>query len=364
MKVVAHLDSGICPPFEAEEDEITFDLRQDVKFLNVLLVDVPSELNVALLIRDEEEKFLKGQGLIARGRDADFVAFPLAELGKNRLCARISGLGGEVRLATRYPYGRDDLDRLVADTFGANRVRFRVFSEGHRILPIFEVGEDDGYKLVHYFIAGEDASETAGCWVADEMVRILAKGEGPFHKMVERSFVRICPLVSPYSASLMVDSYISASGDHVYGAATWGDPSPPPEYARLRAEVIRTIRQKRLGLLLTIHSWQAQEECSGLETIKSAGNLTLSPARQRWAEKTLETLIRGVPRGKVYFPERAWHPGIARDYLLANFNAITFRIEITTYGQGMDAFRKTARRLLENAAEVEDWGPVLRELPY
>ena len=93
MKVVAHFDSGICPPFEVEEDEITFDLRQDVKFLNVLLVDVSSELNVVLLIRDEEEKFLKGQGLIARGRDADFVAFPLAELGKNRLCARISGLG-------------------------------------------------------------------------------------------------------------------------------------------------------------------------------------------------------------------------------------------------------------------------------
>ncbi|HIE05014.1 MAG TPA: hypothetical protein EYP61_09680 [Candidatus Latescibacteria bacterium] len=363
MEVVAHFDSGVCPPFKVEGEGITFDLRQDVRFLNVLLVDVPSELRVTLLIREEEGKFLKGQGLIVRGRDTDFFALPLVESGRDHLCARISGLGSEIRLATRYPYGRDDLDRLVADTFGADQVRFRVFSEGPRILPIFEVGEDDGHKPVHYFIAGEDASETAGCWVADEMVRILAKGEGPFHRMVERSFTRICPLVSPYSASLMVDSYISASGDFIYGAATWGDPSPSPEYARLRAEVIKTIRQKRLGLLLTIHSWQAQEECSGLEAIKSAGDLSLSPSRQRWTERTLEALIQGVPRGKVYLPEKAWHPGIARDYLLANFNAITFRIEVTTYGQGMDAFRETARRLLENAAEVEDWGPVLGEPP-
>jgi len=68
--------------------------------------------------------------------------------------------------------------------------------------------------------------------------------------------------------------------------------------------------------------------------------------------------MQGVTNGKSHVAERIWHPGLARDYLLGRYNAVTFRIEVTTYEQGIDGFRKTARKLLENVARMPNWEPV------
>jgi hypothetical protein len=147
-------------------------------------------------------------------------------------------------------------------------------------------------------------------------------------------------------------------GKSIYGAATWGDDEPPPEYAILRETASRLIKEKRLGCLLTIHSWQAQQDHSGLETIRSAGENRLSDERAAWAEATLDRLISLVPQGKTYFPDKIWHPGLARDYLLKEYNTISFRIEVTTYNQGLAGFHQTGQHLLKNILGITDWGPV------
>ncbi|MDH7570664.1 MAG: hypothetical protein QHJ73_13865, partial [Armatimonadota bacterium] len=169
----------------------------------------------------------------------------------------------------------------------------------------------------------------------------------------------IVPLLSPYSATRECTSYTTVDGKGIYGAVTWPHETPPPEYALIREMVEESIRQRRLGLLLTLHSWQGQSPFSGLETIRSAGPNRLEGEREAWARQTLDTLIANVPAGKASFPERIWTPGPARDYLLARHNAITFRVEVTTVKQSLSGLHETGRAFLENLTRVEDWGPVL-----
>ena len=51
-----------------------------------------------------------------------------------------------------------------------------------------------------------------------------------------------------------------------------------------------------------------------------------------WAEQTVAALVRGIPKTESQIREKIWHPGLARDYMLAAHDAITFRIEVTTVG--------------------------------
>jgi hypothetical protein len=118
-----------------------------------------------------------------------------------------------VRVATRYPYGRDALDQLICDTYHTTHANLRLLRRNHRVVPIFDFGQDDGQKLHHYFIAGEDSWETAGCWVADEMVRILSSDHAFASKIMGKAVVHIVPLTSPYSATRSGASYTTLGSE-------------------------------------------------------------------------------------------------------------------------------------------------------
>jgi hypothetical protein len=358
MNILWDFDSGVSQPFQVSDGEITFDLRPGQKILNVLIQNTPESFRINLLVDEKSVKFILGQGLLVSSDGVIFRSVPIQEVEKGLLSAELSVAGDEVRVATRYPYGRDALDQLICDTYHTTHADLRLLRRSHRLVPVFDFGQDDGQKLHHYFIAGEDSWETAGCWVADEMVRIMSSGIKFVSKLMEKSIVHIAPLTSPYSATRSGASYTTLEGKGIYGAATWGDDSPPPEYALLREEVTRAIVKKKLGILLTIHSWQSQNESSALETIRTSGENELTGTRLDWASRTVQDLMQNVPHGKAHVAERIWHPGLARDYLLGRYNAVTFRIEVTTYEQGIDGFRKTARKLLENVARIPDWEPV------
>ena len=83
-----------------------------------------------------------------------FRSVPIQEVKKGLLSAELSASGGEVRVATRYPYGRDALDRLICDTYHTAHANLRLLRRSHRIVPVFDFGQDDGQKLHHYFISG------------------------------------------------------------------------------------------------------------------------------------------------------------------------------------------------------------------
>jgi hypothetical protein len=357
MRVLSDFDSGALPPHEVTPGGIRFDLRPGQVILHALLSEISGSIDVELLVDEKNEKMILGQGLVVCESGNDFRTVSLKKTADGVLRAKLSIAGGEPRIATRYPYGRDQLDALLCDTSATDGVRWRFLRGGHRGLPLAEFGGDDGRCPVQYFLAAEDAWETAGSWVADEMVRELARGGEAAERLAATSLVRIAPLVSPYSATREAGSYRTLAGERIYGAATWGDAEPPPEYAMLRDLVEATIRESRLGCMMTIHSWQASRDWTELGTVRTAGENSLSETRGAWADNVMARMIDGVPRGRFALSEKIWHPGLARDYLLAKHNAITFRMEVTTAGQGLDGFRETGRRFLANLADISDWTP-------
>ena len=361
MKVLKDFDSGCLPPHVFTETGIRFDLRPGQRILNVLIQDAPAAFEVEILVDEKGEGFLWRQGLVVSEDGMAFTSVSIRKAEDGVLRATVNTSHGEVRLASRYPYGRDGLEKLICETAATDGIAWRFLSGDCRGIPLAEFGQDDGTCPIHYFIAGEDAWETAGCWVADEMVRELCRDGEAARALSGKCLVRIVPLVSPYSATTDKPSYCTLAGDGIYGAATWGDEAPPAEYAVIRELVEETIRDSRLGYMMTVHSWQAQSENTGLATIREAGENTLSESRKEWAARVMEQMIDGVPRGQTSLPEKIWYPGLARDYLLAKHNAITFRVEITTAGLGLDGFRETGRRFLANLARISDWKHVLAD---
>jgi hypothetical protein len=49
---------------------------------------------------------------------------------------------------------------------------------------------------------------------------------------------------------------------------------------------------------------------------------------------------------------------LARDCLLAQHNAVTFRVEITTHGFGPEGFAATGETFARNLAAMSDWSGV------
>ncbi len=356
MRITGSFEGGVVPPFEVVGSTATFDLRGGA-MLNAIVLEAPDPMHVALLVDENAVKFLAGQGLVVNGEETRFRSVPLEEHAPGVLRATVTG-GGDVRVAGRYPYGRDALDRLIYASQHTPHMRLRLLRRGHRSVPVFDFGDEDGRKTVHFFIAGEDAWETAGSWAADAIVRTLGTDSELAHRLLAGSVVHVVPLVSPHSAGQASGSYTTPEGRGIYGAATWSDAEPPPEYAMIRDEVVAAIQAKRLGFMLTLHSWQAARPHSGVETIRTAGPNSLTDERCDWATRTMRTVFADVPCARIGVAEKIWHPGLARDYLLGEYNTVTFRIEVTTHGQGLEGFEQTGRQILHNLTEVDDWAPV------
>jgi len=360
MRVLHHFEGGVVQPFEVGEGEITFDLRGENGILCVMLENAPDELFVKILTSARNRKMLLGQGLIASAdeRYRDQRPFPMQEEDGDAMAGVVAGMGNRFYLSTRYLYGVKRLAALCRRVVGPD-IKMRWLRKMGRTVPVFEVGTDDGKKTVHYFIAGEDAWETTGSITADGMLRLIASHGTPICEMLDSMVIRVVPLLSPYSACLANPSYTTLDGKAVWATATWADDVPPPEISLVCEEIVKTVQEKRLGLMLNIHSWQGQNPNSMLEAIKTASNgAELDKPRAEWAAMALHTLIRDVPKGRAELAGKTWHPGVARDYMLGKHNAITFRLEVTTVGQGRDNFYETARALLTNMAKVADWSPV------
>jgi len=358
VQVLDHFDGSVVPPYEIRAGEILFDLSHN-DILNVGLAGAPSGFVVRVRIGSGNvRKMALNQGLIISDDGLNWRAVSFADDGAF-LRATLDHSGKIVWLSTRYPYGRDNLDQLLADIQGTPGLHVYLLRRQNRIVPVFEFGKDDGRKPIHFIIGGEDVWETAGQWTVDAMVRTLASEPNLAAGLLAKAVVRIVPLTSPYSATQRWSSHVTVTGKPAYGAAAWTETEPPPEIALVREQVIEATKAGRLGLLLTVHSWQGQAPDSRMETIRTAGNRVIEGERLEWAKATLERLVSGVPRGSWKISEKIWHPGLARDYMLREHGAITFRIEVSTYGQGIEAFRETGRRLLANIAAIPDWGPVL-----
>jgi len=359
MKITTSFDGGIAPSAEIDGDTVTFDLRPKHKILNVRIHDAPAVLRIRLLTSAEDAQHNLRGGLIVSADGESFRAFALTRTDEQAWVVEVAAPDGWLQVANRYPYGRDRLDALICRTSAAANGRWRILRRGGRSVPMFDFGRAGRDLRIHYFIAGEDAWETAGVWVADAMVRELSRDRELTRQLLGRCLIRIVPMVSPYSTTQPAGSYTTDDGRSIYGAATWGDDDPPPEYALLRQLVAETIRADRLGFMLTMHSWQTLRDTTSMETIQTAGDHTLSESRRQWAEHVLRTMTDGVPHGVWALPEKIWRAGLARDSLLRNHNAATFRVEVTTLGQGLDGFAETGRCFLRNLLGVDDWRPAL-----
>jgi hypothetical protein len=358
MQVLTGFDAAVAAPCEIAAGEVTFDLRPGQRIIHVQLVGAPTGLTVHLAVDEKGAQFVEAQGLYVSRDRLTYEVAPLERTGDERVSAKLEE-GGELWISNRLPYGRDGLDRLLAETGGAPGLGVEVLAAAGRSLPVFEFGAAGTTGPVHWIVAGEDCWETAGTWVADYLVRELASGSELARRVLSRATVKVVPLASPYSAARDRASYVSPQGEGLYGAATWGDELPPPEYRLIREAVVADARAGRLGLLLTIHSWQGAHDHSGMEFVRTAGDNQVEGERLAWAKATLDALVANVPKARGHVSEKIWHPGLARDYMLAAHGAITYRIEITTVGQSYQGFRESARGLLSGASAVEDWTPAL-----
>jgi len=141
---------------------------------------------------------------------------------------------GEIRMATRYPYGRDALDRLLCDTAATPNTRWRYLWKGHRGMPLFELGQDDGRKWIYFLLAGEDAWETSGQWTTDAMIRTLCADRVLAGRLASQAVVRIVPW-SPRTARRSRQRLHGARWPWDLRRSHVGEPDPPPEIALLRA---------------------------------------------------------------------------------------------------------------------------------
>lgn len=358
MFISKDLDSGVVPPHEIRDDKLVLDLRPGQKIADLLVRDAPASFTVTLLVDRNGRRLVADQGLVVTDGMGNSSVVALSQESQERLSAEITSQDGCVRISNRYPYGRDGLDRLLCDTASAGRGQWKFLSRDYRSVPMFELGKKEQGRKVHYFIAGEDCWETGGCWVGDGIVRELCGNAALADSLAGKSCVRVVPLVSPYSATRDAPSYTTFEGEKIYGAATWGDAEPPPEYALLREMVYADIRDGDLGFLLTIHSWQGAHGHNGLETIQSSGENHLSHDRISWTQDFMERISENVPAVKIAFPETIWHTGLARDYLLGEHNTVTFRIEITTVDFGPKDFRKTGTVFLQNLDRMSDFSMI------
>lgn len=356
-------DGGLSPLYSIEGNTITFNSKGSPgelgRHINVFIDNTPDIINVEIIPTSSQLRHWKEQGLFVSNDGTKYLQVPFSFSDSTIFKLQLQ-TSGSIWLASCLPYGRNGLDQLFVDTHNTSSLSTYLIKKDNRIVPVFQFGEDDGKKLIHYFIAGECAWETAGQWVADYMVRELCVNDNLREKLTENYVIRIIPHLSPYSATMPAGSYTPVNGPEVYGAATWHDEFPPTEFAIIRNEIETLINEKRLGCMLTIHSWSALNSYSGIETIRSSGENRLEGSRYDSAKKTLETFVEDLPRSKWVFPENIWHKGLARDYLLNKHNAVTFRIEITTHNIDYHFLEEMGRRLLENTSKTEDWGYVLK----
>ncbi|MCZ7648331.1 MAG: hypothetical protein M5U26_24245 [Planctomycetota bacterium] len=364
MNIRTAFDGGCMQPCDIEGNLIRFDFTgpRKVGEGHVFFFEVETEhpaLRVRLRLDRKGARHLSAQGVVA-GRDfGAYSTYPLEPSGAEfEYEAVIPVSGGVVRVANRYPYGRDALDALLCETSACPHGRWRQVRRDGRAFPMFELGDPDS-PLIHYFVAGEDAWETSSIWTADAMIRALHADAALREKVLCKGCCRLVPLLSPYSATRESHSYITPQNEHLYLGAAWGDAKRPPELAAMSEMIESSIRERRLGLVFPLHAYEAAKPYSELEAIETSGARRLSPERKAWAWRVLETLAAEVPNSKAVLPEKVWYPGNARHYLLDRFNALTFRIEVTTAGVGFDYFRACGRGLLSGFAQLEDWSQVL-----
>lgn len=356
MFVSTHIDGGVCSGFEISGNEIVFDQRPKQTLLHVLIGDIAGEITLHFQFDDVGERFVARQGILLCEDGINFLARPLEKTGEAKYSITLSPKHNSIRIATRLPYGRDAFDQLLCDLHGAQNIRPFLLREGHRSVPLFECGVDDGIRPVHYVIAGEDVSESGGTLVADQMLRLLAEDGPTVRTLLQKSVIRIVPIVSLFCAARTQSaSYNDLTGNSLYGASRWADENPPPEFKILRTEVEKTIAQKRLGLLLCIHCWLAEQVHSEMEYIRSSGENSLPPERDAAAHRVLEQLMQGFPEGRSKVAEKIWFPGLARDYLMKQHDVVSYRLEVTTAGNPAGDYREHARVLLDNLNLIDDW---------
>jgi len=378
IQITDHYDSGITPPFSIDGNVITFDFSGiTFPYIDCELQGPPQAVIVRLRLNPRGTLFYGQQGLYVSADGETFTIQPLTKVGETTRTVTANGKtenviytdfeavvaigsSGRVRLSCSDPYGRDDLEKLLCETAQSPAGRWRFLHKHNRSLVLFEVGEDDGRKPIHHIFAGEDNRETEGQWTADRMIRKLCADPALARKLGEQAVLRICPMLSPYTSSTRGhNSYTSEiNGKDVYGAAKWGADPLPAELGILDGLLQEALAQRRLGFVLTMHSWWAGKPGTEIETIRSAGANQLSPARAAWAQATMQTFMDGVPHANVALPERIWFSGLLREVMLARHNVITFRVEITTLNQPTLRGETTAERFLQNLARLENWRPV------
>ncbi len=377
IKVLTNIDGAVLKPehhctIDNENGTVSFNIsgRNNLLHVRITSVQSPHEVLVKFYIDPLEaanpQRNILNQGLFVSTDGIEWDRRPFTKEADNWYSVKFINKPN-IRIACDAPYGRENLDRLIALTANDKNVKVRTLGAGLRTFPLFEYGKDDGKKPIHYIISGECNYETAAQWAADEMIKYIHANPEVISSITKDHILRIVPKVSPYShthgngRNFLSDSENISSG-YIYAAGTWSDSLPPAEMLHLKNEVlgIKTptsgptyVKQKRLHYVLTMHSFKTQSEYSEYECVKesNAGIQLIDDtenSRINWALTGMDLMTKnyfGPCKTRIF---KTWGPGLARDFFLEEFNMITFRLEISTVNQGLPEFAETGRAIIDN----------------
>lgn len=358
-------DFGVLPAYTVKGDTVVFDLTakervdrilKDRLWICCLVRDAPEKLLLQFRMSETAMKLYAHQGFYISTDGIHYEQVDFTKAGEMLMQAEVKPLNGSLFVATSIPYGRDQIDQLLIDTTQTGQ--WKMLHRDGRSVAMFELGTDDGQKPIHYIWA-EDTYETAGAWVVNHMIRTLNTNPELARQLTEKAVIRIMPVISLYSQNAGNGSYTGINGEAGYGGGSWNKNPLPPELSLVHDMVVRTIHEKRLGFVLTVHSWFSQSPTSAIETIQTAGTNTLSREQMDWAQTAMNIIMDGVSGKKIYLPEKAWNHKVFRQISLADFNAMTFRIEISTRERALNDYADIAEKMMINLVKIDDWSPVL-----
>lgn len=387
IEVLTDINGAILKPehlcsIDNEKGTVSFNISGGKTLLHVRITSdqPPHDLVMKFYIDPSEaanpQRNILDQGLFVSTDGIEWDLRPFKQESGNWYSVKFTNTP-EIRVACDAPYGRENLDRLIALTSNDKHVKIRTLGTGSRTFPLFEYGIDDGKKPIHYIIAGECNHETAAQWAADEMVRYIHANPEAISSVTKDHILRIIPKVSPYSYTHGNGMNLISENEkrNIYAAGTWSDSLPPAEMLHLKNEVLGIksptsgpthVEQKRLHYVFTVHSFKTQNETAEYECVKEshAGKKLIDNtenSRTNWAFTCMDLMTKNFPSPCKKRIFKTWRRGLARDFFLEEFNMITFRLEMTTVNQGLPEFAETGRAIIDNLNNLGnsfDWSYV------
>ena len=183
-----------------------------------------------------------------------------------RLTLRFTPRASTLWIAHMPPYGREELNRLLALRHPHLRREIVARTAHHREIPLLTVTDPsapDAGKRVVWLLARQHAWETGTSWVADGAVRYLLSNDEDARRIRRTTVFKVVPLFDVDGASEGTVRFNAAGYDNNRNWDT-ADAGSMPEIAAIRAALLAWVDSgHRIDLILAMHNTESSDYVEG-----------------------------------------------------------------------------------------------------